>query len=373
MDNQCQFPNVHWIWSGAISFVYEVHPRIVVKVPQSGKFERDQFKKELEIYQTFSRNPPCPYIYMRDVSLYYRIQLNQTRDQQTMIITMVHKLEPLALRKEWMNDLTQAVAFLEYLGLAHGNLRPENILLDRNQIKLSDFDCTAKFGALHEACLAPYGRLLSDDEPDLGKRGTAGTLGRRTEQFALGSIYYLTNYGCEVYEDRCLTEDHYGHGPKVVELLQYMEFPKLNGNPLIDEIIDNCWHNKYTTISDLVTDVKALLSGRADSIEGIGSRKKDSSEVATFVGTIFISRWRMLIGRFFQGIWYGLGVRWRSLRQIFKGEVKIAERADGDNRDEVDQDRLGRELERGLLRILCSGEPKDIGFAFGWYRHTIKP
>jgi len=50
------------IWGGGISFVYEVHPRIVVKVPKSGEFEREQFRKEREIYQIFSRNPPCPSI-----------------------------------------------------------------------------------------------------------------------------------------------------------------------------------------------------------------------------------------------------------------------------------------------------------------------
>lgn len=59
MDIQRQFPDVHWIWGGGISFVYEVHPRIVVKVPKSGEFEREQFQKELEIYQVFSQNPPC--------------------------------------------------------------------------------------------------------------------------------------------------------------------------------------------------------------------------------------------------------------------------------------------------------------------------
>lgn len=49
MDIQRQFSNVHWIWKGGISFVYEVHPRIVVKVPKLGEFEREQFKKEVEI------------------------------------------------------------------------------------------------------------------------------------------------------------------------------------------------------------------------------------------------------------------------------------------------------------------------------------
>jgi serine/threonine protein kinase len=45
----------------------------------------------------------------------------------------------------------QAIAFLESLNLAHGDLRPENILLDRGRLKLSDFDCTAEIGTDCEA------------------------------------------------------------------------------------------------------------------------------------------------------------------------------------------------------------------------------
>lgn len=60
MDIQHHFPDVHWIWKGGISFIYEVHPCIVVKVPMSGEFERDQFQKEVKIYEIFSRQPPCP-------------------------------------------------------------------------------------------------------------------------------------------------------------------------------------------------------------------------------------------------------------------------------------------------------------------------
>lgn len=41
MDIQRQFPGVHRIWGGRISFVYEVHPSIVVKVPNSGPEERE--------------------------------------------------------------------------------------------------------------------------------------------------------------------------------------------------------------------------------------------------------------------------------------------------------------------------------------------
>ncbi|KAF9889339.1 hypothetical protein FE257_007449 [Aspergillus nanangensis] len=275
MTLQAKFPEVHWVWKGAISFVYEVHPRIVVKAPPSGESERDQFQKELKIYKTLLQQTPCPYIvqcfcytdngifleYMRDESLSSRIQDNHVRDEHTMRVIKVERLEPLALRKQWMNDLTQAVAFFESLHLAHGDLRPENILLDRNQLKLSDFDNTAEIGTDFETCIAPYGRLLGNNEPDEGRRGSSGLLGPRTEQFALGSLYYLINYSVEVYGDQNLTQDPKEHGPKVVESLQNMDFPNLTSDaPLIDEIIQKCWHNEYKTIADLASEVGMLRS-----------------------------------------------------------------------------------------------------------------
>lgn len=159
-----------------------------------------------------------------------------------------------------MNDLARGVAFLESLNLAHGDLRPENILLDRNRLKISDFDCTSEFGSGFDTCPCPYGRLLNSEETDQGVPGTAGSLGPRTEQFALGSLFYLINYGFEVYDDQRLVDDPYEHGPKVMELLQDMKFPKLNGDPLIDDIIDKCWHNRYRTLAELATQTEILLN-----------------------------------------------------------------------------------------------------------------
>lgn len=62
MDIPDDYPQVHWVWQGGISFVYEVHPRIVVKVPQSGAYEKEQFQKEVKIQEILSRQPPCPSI-----------------------------------------------------------------------------------------------------------------------------------------------------------------------------------------------------------------------------------------------------------------------------------------------------------------------
>ncbi|KAJ5669086.1 hypothetical protein N7462_010156 [Penicillium macrosclerotiorum] len=118
-----------------------------------------------------------------------------------------------------MHNLAQGVAFLESLNLAYSDLRPENILLDRNRVKISDFDFTAEVGTYFEACYCPYGRLLNSNETDQGILGTTGFLGPRTEQFALGSLFYLINYGFEVYNDQYLVDDPYEHRPKVLDLL----------------------------------------------------------------------------------------------------------------------------------------------------------
>lgn len=130
MDIQRELPGVHWVWGGGISLIYEVHPRIVVKVAKSGQEEKDKFRKELKIYEILSRHPPCPSLvqcfyytidgifleYMRgttpigslaiclltafiDISLAYRQQFNLTRDPETRVVTKLGKLEPLALRK----------------------------------------------------------------------------------------------------------------------------------------------------------------------------------------------------------------------------------------------------------------------------------
>lgn len=287
------------------------------------------------------------------------------------MVTKVEKLEPLSLRKEWMNDLAQAVAFLESLNLAHGDLRPENILLDRNRLKLSDFDCTAEIGTDFEACMAPYGRLLNDNEPDQGRRGTSGFLGPRTEQFALGSLYYLINYGFEVYGDRCLTEDPKEHGPKVVDLLQNMEFPTLNGDPLLDDMINKCWHNKYATIAKLAAYTETLLS------ETINQKETDAERIS-------IPGWRIVLGRVLRGLWGSLRYWWR-LVVCRSGEVA---NPDVTNRGEpnghgcdMDQnpsteDFASRKIfcqsleARGLLRMLSSGEPEQLGFTFEWYRYS---
>lgn len=160
-----------------------------------------------------------------------------------------------------------------------------------------------------------------------------------------------------------------------------MESPKLDGNPLIDNIIDKCWHNKYVIVSELAAYTKTLLHERTDAMGSNENGKKESSEVANLLKTPFNERWRMVMGSIIHGICYGLGVWWRLLLQSFHGEATIAGRASDDNRD-VDQNCMEEEFfskkefsqdveKRGLLHALSSGEPEQIGFSFDWYRHSL--
>lgn len=238
-----------------------------------------------------------------------------------------------------MNDLAQAVAFLESLNLAHGDLRPENILLDRDRLKLSDFDCTAELGTYFDACMAPCGRLLNSDETDQGDPGSPGFLGPRTEQFALGSIFYLINYGFEVYEDRYLTENPKDHGHKVVDLLQNKQFPNLNGDSMIDEIIKKCWYNKYATIAELATEMKTLLPER-DTASKTDTEATSVNEAAR------------------QEFTSGGDTDDRDVSQSCPADDFLSKKA------------FCEDLEKhGLLHMLSSGEPEQLGFILKFYRY----
>ncbi|KAJ5287262.1 protein kinase domain-containing protein [Penicillium angulare] len=297
MAVESRFPNVHLIGSGGISSVYQVDCGIVVKVPNSDEFSRQQFLKEIEIYKRFSRQTACAFIVqcfhltddaiflenMRDQCLAIRIQGNHDYDWEKWVVIQVNKLEPLHLRLAWMNGITQAIAFLESLTLAHGDLRPENILLHDNKIKVTDFDNTAPFGTPFWVCMEPWGRELTEPEIGYDTPGCpAGLLGPRTEQFALGSMYYYINYGMAVYEDKTLTVSWRDRGIARRKLFQDMQFPVLDCDPMIDELIHKCWHNQFPTIASLAAATKQLFDKRCsreenEAVEG-GKDEKIASD-----------------------------------------------------------------------------------------------
>jgi serine/threonine protein kinase len=102
------------------------------------------------------------------------------------------------------------------LRLAYSNLKPENVLVDKQDcIKIADFDYTNFISLEFEVYILLYRQLLGS-KAGL-KEGTAGKLGTCTEQFAFGSLFYYINYRIEVYNNQDFDKDY---RPVIVKQLQ---------------------------------------------------------------------------------------------------------------------------------------------------------
>lgn len=146
-------------------------------------------------------------------------------------------------------ELSGAVAWLESLDLVHGDLRPENLVLDGgDHLKLVDFDCVEKIGTKSCGRPPPWARLLGQEAGH--QKGTWGINGPQTEQFAIGSILYTMTRGHEPYEGQ-------ERGSNIIRRLQNMDFPEL-GNDWLDMIIYRCWRGLYESVESLAKETAGL-------------------------------------------------------------------------------------------------------------------
>ncbi|KAK8147129.1 hypothetical protein G3M48_002118 [Beauveria asiatica] len=246
--NKCKFISV-----GATGWVFEVSPGIALKYLCTGRL--DEFRHESEIYELIERSNPPPHFiqsFLRlpnahfmewmPISLDFRLQSNRRQDPKTRKYNEVLHLEPTAKIGQWAAELSCALAWLESLGLVQGDLRPANLLLDRDDhLKLVDFDSCAKIG---------------DRDPGLPPPWSSPKhkfYGAGTEQFAFGSILYNMTRGLEPYEDK---------GPEVIRLFRTMVFPELSDSQL-DVLTLRCWRSEFTTLADLAKYCATLEGARS--------------------------------------------------------------------------------------------------------------
>lgn len=150
---------------------------------------------------------------------------------------------PYDVQERWIRQLVSAVAWLESLGYVHGDLRPDNVLLDRHEnIKLADFDAAVKYG--EELLVPPFCSTDEDFEFPL-----AGAL---SEQYSLASCMYSIRFGHEPYHD--LDES------LADEKMSRRESPSTAEDVLFGQIMQACWRDDYATIGDVERDVLAQLS-----------------------------------------------------------------------------------------------------------------
>ncbi|KPM36132.1 hypothetical protein AK830_g10439 [Neonectria ditissima] len=250
---------------GSTGFTFKLSEAIVVKKVRPG---RDcSLANEKTIFAILDCHPPSPYIiqsfYQTENAIFLEYAPNgdlasllkeeQQRDESSQRVVGVAKKQPPEHCSRWMKQLGAAAAWLEGLGLAHCDIRPGNMLLGKSgNMKLADFDRTLKIGEDLLSGTEPFARLLGDEGGI--DRGTYGEAGCRTEQFAIGSVFYSLTRGYDPFEDEWWGPDH---GPIRMQKLQKMEFP-LIGHLEYDDLIWNCWHNRYKSITELSGDIIAL-------------------------------------------------------------------------------------------------------------------
>ncbi|KAJ6784565.1 hypothetical protein PWT90_06484 [Aphanocladium album] len=252
--------------AGATGVVLRITPSIALKYALRGKlaeFTTANAYHDLvarpapaTIVQSFLRLPGLNFLPLLPGSLADRLRANQDREAfPSNRLLSVRRLEPVPKIGQWAAELAGAILWLKKdMGLVHGDVRPDNILLDHeDHLKLTDFDSTAPFGSKHPGGCTPWNQIHACfgrcPERCPGSYARYGVL---TEQLAVGSIVYNLITGVELYE---------GMGPEALDLFNRFEFPALGETPL-ERLTVNCWMGRFATLEDLARETAALEGAR---------------------------------------------------------------------------------------------------------------
>ncbi|KZF25106.1 kinase-like protein [Xylona heveae TC161] len=254
--------------SGASGYVFTTTEHVVIKVPiiirnacpeqvALSESRIESIEREKKVYNVLMKNPN-PNI-VRSLRLEPEgIFMERLFDNLQLRINR-HDSDPIEIAAEnkWILQIAEADAWLEHLGLVHGDLRPANILLDRRgNVKLSDFDTTVPYG--HELQASPIGFCRRS------KDGTPGIASPVSEQFAFGSCLYTIRTKHTPFD---------GLDPvTIVQHFTNCEFPTLD---TVDfgPLIDGCWHGRYKSIVEVKSHLEKQLAadGRKGKVQDADS------------------------------------------------------------------------------------------------------
>lgn len=268
---------------GATGAVYQITASIAVKRARTGEDEQTDHAHEQKIFRILENHSPIPYLirchYQRPQDTFLEFAangcmatlLNRSQERDGVRVLGVSQLLDSQDVLRWMRQLCLAAAGLEEIGLAHGDIRPGNMLLDADwNLKLCDLDRAMDVGEDIMVLTEPFGRLLNQEEDGRGgggEGGVAGTYGKagaRTETFAIGSVYYTLLRGHEPFE----TEDWgKGHFVVLTEKFQKKDYPPLMDSAE-DVIIRKCWEGEYRRVRDLVAEFSGDEDAKEDEQDG---------------------------------------------------------------------------------------------------------
>lgn len=154
---------------------------------------------------------------------------------------------PEQIEERWIRQLSSALAWLEHLGLIHGDLRPKNIFLtargDEGDIQLGDFDCAVEKGSQLLASSEPFCKVLKNYELPEGSA--------ITEQFSLGSCIYTIRFQRIPWHDL--------DPPTRVQKIMNGELPESSSDALFGELMSRCWIGDFESLHSVEQEIIRLL------------------------------------------------------------------------------------------------------------------
>ncbi|CAD0107583.1 unnamed protein product [Aureobasidium uvarum] len=271
---QSPFPSLstnNFVSQGSAGQVFAITRNIAFKCPilfkevnlgPDDKVWMQQNVKRLEnekrIYRLLSSHP---HPHLLQAILCTREGIFMPRLDTTLAIRLRTQTSP-DLQERWIQQLVSAVAWLEELGHAHGDLRPHNIFLDQSSnIVVGDFDATVPFGAELQLSTLPFCKVDEDFETPRA--------GAETEQFSLGSCIYNIRFGFAPFSDLGL------ESPVWRKRLVRKEFPSTEGD-VYGSIIQSCWYGVYPSIRALQDELLKISDPRLTAERGLTRARRTS-------------------------------------------------------------------------------------------------
>lgn len=165
------------------------------------------------------------------------------------IIDTDNEAIPLSLRKRWVRQAIESLAYLHDRGVIHSDLRPDNFLVHGNDLWLCDFG--------KSACeeLGIFGGGVPDAgffDPSSPWESTPST-----DIFSLGSVLYTILRGHWPYRTQSgsfeTLEEMDQYAVHAEDLFRQGIFPEVR-DLFGGEIILGCWTKKYATVQDILNE-----------------------------------------------------------------------------------------------------------------------
>ncbi|KAK3324337.1 kinase-like domain-containing protein [Cercophora scortea] len=204
-------------------------------------------QRERTFYEALAaKKPPHPniveYFLSTDIAIFMKFE------PDTLERRLSRRFEtPIAEEQQfrWIKEMASAASWLESLDYFHGDLWPDNILLDEAEhVKVCDFGWAQKRGCKVDVATCPFYRPA--------KHAVAGPA---HEQFAIGSCIYTIRTGEMPYGEWETPEDY----KTMYGALIQGQYPSTEDDRVLGHVVSSCWHASYDSMADVEAAVEHAL------------------------------------------------------------------------------------------------------------------